>query len=326
MESSAGRSYKNPMDTVPLSESIPEYFNQNRLNEFWKFVCERQSIWERRFLKKLSPPWTKDAILATQRFTNVYRELDPGTRYAIDFILESNCSKADKIFNIMIYRLIGRSDTHRSLGLQYLDSFDPKQMKEKLYAIKSSGRPTFTAAYMVSGYSTMGSKDKILNVTNIFSRLHVTFPNFYRSLTSAKSSEEAYAIIRERDGFGNFLAYQVLIDLFYPLKIYGGKAVLPFSNDDWAAAGPGAKKGILLLLRKSSKVKDIYVMRWLFRNQSSEFVRLGLHFQYLNDANGNIVNISLANIQNCLCEFHKYIKIRDGTGRGRRRFNPSLSI
>ena len=300
------------------SEPISENFNIERLNEFWKFVFERQSVWKRRFLMKLPRPWSKDAIVSSQRFTNIYRELDPGTTYAINSILEKDAPKPDKVFNIMIYRLIGRSDTHKELGFQYLDAFDPKNMEKVLYYIKSRGQPPFTAAYMVSGYNMMGSKDKIVNVTRIFSRLHDNFQEFYNTLIAAKSSEEVYKVIKEKDGFGNFLAYQVLVDLLYPLKVYGGKPILPFSHNDWAAAGPGAKRGIALIQKKTSKMKDLEVMRWLFDNQSAEFERCSLDFPYLKDGSGNAIKISLANIQNCLCEFHKYIKIREGTGRGRR--------
>ncbi len=314
------------MDSGPLSESIPKSFNKIRLDEFWKFLCERQSIWERRFVEKLKPPWTKDTVLSTQRFTNVYRELDPGTKYAIEAILEIDAPKADKIFNIMIYRLIGRSETHKELGFQHLDDFNPKSMEKSLFDIKLRGQPPFTAAYMVSGYSMMGSKDKIINVTRIFSRLRDRFPGFYKKLINTKSSEEAYKIIKENDGFGNFLAYQVLVDLIYPLRAYDNKPILPFSNDDWAIAGPGARKGIKLLINAPSKINELDVMRWLCQNQSSEFERLGIAFPYLKDKSGKPVKISLANIQNCLCEFHKYIKIRDGTGRGRRLFSPSSSI
>ncbi|HEU5441542.1 MAG TPA: hypothetical protein VFU88_19820, partial [Ktedonobacterales bacterium] len=38
------------------------------------------------------------------------------------------------------------------------------------------------------------------------------------------------------------------------------------------------------------------------------------------DTSGMERELSLANIQNCLCEFHKFVKIGEGTGRGRRKF------
>jgi len=134
--------------------------------------------------------------------------------------------------------------------------------------------------------------------------------------------EKVSDVKKEKDGFGNFLSYQVLVDLLYPLKIYDNNPLLPFSNDDWSSPGPGAKIGIKLVLRNNIKIKPLYVITWLRDNQEKEFSRLNLDFKYLLDSKGNKIKLSLANMQNCLCEFHKYIKISNNTGRGRRKFNP----
>lgn len=299
-------------------------FTRERLDLFWRFINERQSVWQRRFLNRLPPPWTSDKILKENRFTNIYRELDPGTVYAINEILERDAPKADKVFNIMIYRLIGRSDTHRKMGFQTLKDFFPEKVESVLRAIKESGEPPFTAAYMVSGYAMMGSHDKITNVVRIFSLWHEKFLDFYKDLSESSSSKQAYELIKRNKGLGNFLAYQILVDLSYPLKVYSGKGVLPFNNDQWAEAGPGAKKGVAMLLKPGAKVKNLEVMEWLRDHQMDEFVRLDINFPFLLDVNGKNVRISLANMQNCLCEFHKYVKISNGNGRSRRKFTPII--
>jgi hypothetical protein len=302
-----------------------EYFQVDRLNLFWWFICERQSIWSRRFIQKLPPPWTEDTIMREERFTNVYRELDPGTKYAINEILETSAPKPDKIFNTMLYRLIGRSETHAAIGFQQLATFDSQYLEYSLKELRDSkGIHIFTAAYMVSGYTLMGSRDKVENVVRLFALLHSNFDDFYSRILSCGSSSHVYDVIRTARGFGNFLAYQVLVDLLYPLKIYEWTPLLPYSHDDWASAGPGAQRGISMLLKEGVKADHLDVMRWLRFHQKVEFVRLGLKFPCLMDHDGEDVEISLANIQNCLCEFHKYVKISEGTGRGRRKFAPLI--
>ena len=77
-----------------------------------------------------------------------------------------------------------------------------------------------------------------------------------------------------------------------------------------------------MLLKEGGRASNLAVMNWLRWNQDAEFARLGLIFHHLLDRSGRPIAISLANIQNCLCEYHKYVKIRSGTGRGRRRFSP----
>ena len=297
-------------------------FQAPRLDLFWTFICERQRVWHRRKLEGLPPPWTQDEILQRERFTNIYRELDPGTQYVITHVLEADAPKPDKIFNTMLYRLIGRAETHATLGFQYLATFDPAQLQAGLQHIRDvEGKPPFTAAYMVSAYNSMGSRDKTVNVSRLFDRLHKNFSTVYAQIEQSRSPADIHAILAAQDGFGNFLSYQVLVDLLYPLKRYDGRPLLPFTHDDWASAGPGAMRGVRMLLAEGVRPDYLDVMRWLRWNQRSEFARLGLDFPFLRAANGAEMEISLANIQNCLCEYHKYVKIRDGVGRGRRKFH-----
>jgi len=304
-------------------------FRSDRLDLFWRFVCERQTIWDKRCARRQPPPWTDDPVLRTERFTNVYRELDPGTHYAIAHILEVAAPKPDKVFNVMLYRLIGRAETHAAVGFQRLEAFDPTHLARVLRRLRDIERkPPFTAAYMVSAYGGLGGGDKIDRVARIFQSLHADAPALFGRIAACQSSAAVYEEVRRVYGFGNFLAYQVVVDLLYPLRAYDGAPLLPFSHDDWASAGPGAQRGIRMLLREGVREVNLAVMHWLRREQRAEFARVGVQFPYLLDPDGSDVEISLANIQNCLCEFHKYVKICEGTGRGRRKFRvPSpLSI
>lgn len=172
----------------------------------------------------------------------------------------------------------------------------------------------------------MGSREKAVNIARLLVGLVEHFDLFHARLRNSDSPVEAYETIHSENGFGNFLAYQILVDLLYPLHICNGRPILPFSHDDWASAGPGAQRGIQMLLGPKGRVQSLEVMRWLRANQHGEFTRLGINFPYLRHTTGECRAISLANIQNCLCEFHKYVKIRSGTGRGRRKFVPNMGI
>jgi len=298
-----------------------EHFNLEMLEAFWEFVCERQLIWHRRFVERKLPPWTDDPILKTTRFTNVYRELDPGTQYALREILETGFPIQDKIFNLMVYRLIGRVETFSVIGVQHVSSFDSSLLEKTLRFIRDvKEKPPFSGAYIVSTYLRMGSRDKVVNIARLFDELAKNFDEVSDRLLACRSAEEAFNELRSVYGFGTFLAYQVLVDLLYPLKINGGRPILPFSHNDWAIAGPGAQRGVKILLSGQTISKDLQVMRWLHEHQRAEFERLRVSFPYLHDQRGEPIPISLSNIENCLCEFYKYIKIQTGTGRGRRRF------
>ncbi|HLC51595.1 MAG TPA: nucleotide kinase domain-containing protein [archaeon] len=51
-----------------------ESFKQDMLDLFWKFVCERQKIWHRRFVEKLPQPWTDDKIMQADEEENSSQE------------------------------------------------------------------------------------------------------------------------------------------------------------------------------------------------------------------------------------------------------------
>ena len=230
--------------SLTKSDEIRSSLDAESLDLFWQFIAERQKVWYRRIVEGRPAPWTDDDILQEYRFTNVYRELDPGMQYVIQNILETDASRRDKLFNVMLYRLIGRLETHEYLGFQSLGTFDAAEFEEQLKHRRDDLEETvFTGAYMASGYNHMGSSDKVENVAALFREL-TDNPSFFDDLLSAESLPDAYDSIRSQPGFGNFLSYQVLVDLLYPVDYYNGDSVLPFSPNDWSSPGPGAQKGL----------------------------------------------------------------------------------
>ena len=306
----------------PFDVARREDFRRDRLDGFFRFVGERQRAWFRRVVLGEDAPWTADEVLGEHRFTNVYRVLDPGTQYAIQSVLERGAPALDRLFNVLLYRLVGRPATHDYIGFQRVDTFDASEFERALRARRDGGEPVFTGAYLVAGYAGFGGSDKVENVARLFGEVAERFDAFYADVRGAAGPEQVYSAIRSLPGFGNFLAYQVLVDLLYPLPAHGGEPFLPFSPDEWAAAGPGAKRGLAVLVDAGADCSDLEAMRWLRQNQAAEFDRLGIDFPWLRDDDGGRIEPSLADVQNCCCEFYKYEKVRTGEGRTRRRFTP----
>lgn len=315
-------------------------WNTTELDTFWRFVYERHSIWNRRFIQQLPrSAWTQDEVLGRNKFTNIYRELDPGTVYCRENILERIAdrdysvplselpSRADVIFNVMLYRLMCSIPTYSGFGFRRLDQFDEHDLDEYLRDIYNTGQPVFGNAYLISPYSSMGSEYKFRNVSRLFGLVQRRFDTFFRRLDTAPTFEKAFKVINLTYGFGPFLAYQVMVDLTYPLpNTKYGSAIIPFSQNDWAKLGPGAIRGFS---RVSKSYNKLLGLKWLQVNQRSEFARLGLDFPYLvehrEDGTSVEVEISLANLQNCFCEYHKYRSIQDGTGKSQRIYVSSVT-
>lgn len=298
----------------------PLRFHTKNLEIFYRFIHERHSIWHRRFVEQRPYPWTADPILQRNKFTNIYRELDPGTQFVMKNILEMAGPREDKVFNVMIYRLMCSIPTYEAVGFQTLADFDEESFRLKLETRYVTGNPVFGNAYLISPYSSMGSPNKYENVARLFGMVHRTFDAFFDRLDRAPTFEDAFHVINNVYGFGPFLAYQVLVDLTYPIpNSYGGSAVIPFSQNDWAKLGPGAVRGFGRLSRAQNRLRGL---KWLWSHQHEKFGEYGLAFPYLEDEYGQAISISLANFQNCLCEFHKYMSIRAGTGKAQRVYTP----
>ena len=294
-------------------------WNQRELDIFWAFVNERHSIWHRRFILGESYPWTDDPILQRNKFTNVYRELDPGTQFSIEHIMKAEASRPDIVFNVMMYRLMCSIPTYSGWGFRRLDEFKEEEFDDYLCDIYNSGLPVFGNAYLISPYSSMGSEYKFRNVSRLFGLLHRNYEAFFKRLDETKTMEQAWKAINSQYGFGPFLAYQVLVDLTYPLRGTINSGILPFSQNEWAKLGPGALRGFG---RLSKSMDTLAGLRWLRENQRLEFYRLRLDFPFLRYLYQQEQEISLANMQNCLCEFHKYRSIQDGVGKSQRLYIP----
>jgi hypothetical protein len=87
--------------------------------DFWRFVYERQAIYARR-LDGLPRPWTTDPVLRERFFTNIFRDLDPGTAVARDIVSAARPAW-ERLWNLMVYRRFNRESTwglidYRELG------------------------------------------------------------------------------------------------------------------------------------------------------------------------------------------------------------------
>ena len=296
--------------------------DKDNIEEFYTFITKRQHIWYNRFVFQMSrPSWTTDPILKKYKFTNVYRILDMGTQYLLDNILHKG-SNLDVLFNIIIYRIFNKIDTYKIIGFTKIDDWDEDKVLLKLKKYKEKGNKIFTGAYMVNAQlhrgtnTTAGKYAKV--ITTFTYNLHIMY---YKVVNYKYGMERTHELFRHVYGIGDFLAYQIILD-----GMYGG--VFPFKEDDWSIAGEGAKRGILYIfpdcdeddpLRRGEKY--LLAMKYLHQNQIFYFDVFKLEFKKFGG-----MEISLSNMQNCLCEYSKYKKAKLGTGRPRQKFRPSTKI
>ncbi|MFB6182427.1 MAG: nucleotide kinase domain-containing protein, partial [Candidatus Nanohaloarchaea archaeon] len=217
----------------------------------------------------------------------------------------------------------GRKETHKTLGNLDYNKFDRQKFVEKLQKRKKEGKPVFTGAYMVSGYQKYKGDNKIENISHLLQKISSQKDNVIKQLEEAEKFKSAYKKVKELPGIGRFLAYQILVDLTYGL----GKRekIIDLNQNEWAKAGPGAEKGLKKLIKDDKKFNENDIMKYLYENQESYFSDLKEDFIFIKNYKGERKRLSLPDIQNCLCEFYKYDKIKNNNGRTRRKFDSQNS-
>lgn len=276
-------------------------------DRYWAYIYERQLIWHKRYQLKLPPPWTIDSVLGSFAFTNVYRELDRGTLYYFDKVLPQllrlrGFTDADLLVGTILYRFFNRWQTWEEVIAPVIAEygFDWDAIEADLRHYKNLGEAVFTSAHMVCAYHTSPGSDKINKVIRFMRLIDAKKHDLLLALRGAKRPIYAWKLLTEQEGIGPFNAYEVYSDLMYT------HGFLPFQEDDWANAGPGAQRGLKLIWPGR---KDWTQMMYELRDQQQEaFAHLGLPFEdiALKNVDGSTRRLTMRNIEHNLCEYFKY--------------------
>jgi hypothetical protein len=317
------------MRSKELWKKLPDVeLIEENLKGFWEFVAERQRIWYRRFVKRLPPPWTKDRLLKSYKFTNVYRELDYGTiwymKHVVPFAKKSVREMLtrdrkpfyDKRINLLwltvMYRLVNRVETFEEVGFLPYFWWGSKcnEWREKLEKRKRRGDQIFTNAHLTLPTHTVG-QTKIDKYMEVLDDLHeVKLLPVFTAIQEAKGLEDVFKALLKIKCVGRFIAYEVCCDLIL------AKAI-PFTENDWVNPGPGCMRGINLIWpRHHTREEYQGDIRWLMKRQEAMFKGYDLKFHQYNHP------LTLRGIEHSLCEYQKYYKMQRKVGKQRMHFVP----
>ena len=287
------------------------------MDDFLRFVVERHRIWEQR-QAGAPQPWTDDPVLATRKFTNVFRVLDPGTQFFLTDLFEPDIDPRDTLMRAFLYRHTGRVEIWELLGVmtgQYptwelLDdlrevwkayrgattTFETKTRwsGEPTTRLKAE-RPNFTNAYLVFPQSQVKGTDKLDSIIDLTKRLFTPgspddiMPEWLR----AKTQAERFKILRRNPGVGDFMSMQILTDWGYQCG--------EDREDEFLVPGPGSIKGAKAL---DPDAKTMDVVRRVVKEVRgvANSPRLGYRSPSLMDIGSNL-----------LCEWSKYVRFREQT-------------
>lgn len=309
-----------PNGDAPLDGKAPQVITSSSapvptavFDTYWRFACERQSLFFNKIRRPNLPPWTDDPILRKHKFTNAYRASDRVSQYLIQNVIYSTetwLQRPEEVFfRTILFKLFNKIETWKllesRLGTISWAEYDFERFDAVLTHSIEAGQTIYSAAYiMPSGRSAFGHERKHRNhlmllekmmADRLPARLHQENPPL----------SDVFETILAYPGIGNFLAYQYAIDLNY-------SPLINRSEDEFVMPGPGALDGIAKCFYSTGSYSPSDVIRYTKDQQENICQKLGISF---HDLWGRPLH--LIDCQNLFCEVDKYARVRHPEFKGR---------
>lgn len=264
---------------------------------YWRFAAARHDVYLRR-LRGDPPPWTDDPVIATWRFTNVYRAADRVSQYLIRNVIYGGDQEPDEVvFRVLLFRWFNRISTWEllteRLGPPSLASFDPSTAERVLATARAEGRRIYSAAYIIP---PVPGEPRPKHAGHLALTVRMLENGLTEQLVTAGSLEGVFRVLQRWPGIGDFLGYQLAIDLNY-------SEVIDHDENDFVIAGPGALDGLSKTWPGLNLRHAADVIRLTVAEQEEQFGRLGIEFPGLFGR-----PLKLIDCQNLYCEISKYAR------------------
>lgn len=325
---------------------------QSNYNEFFETMLERQLVWKRRFIDKKERPWTTNEILRDNKFTNVYRSLDKHSMWEIEhIILDDTLDLKNLIWKMMFFRLFNNPITFSykpetennsfSLfgddeceytsekwknGIPGYDEYDEDEYLAYLKYLRTKDINPFTNAYLIS---SKGDRDTYFCKT-VLPEFHNRLDELIEKCQTITTTDEMFKYLKTFPNIADFMAFQLFMDLSYVNK-FTKHHFMQITEDDGTTIGPGSGLGLRLIFPSAATNKQQLDKLTQLRNDAAEWFKNNayepfpyLHFDkdtkkfYVSDE----PNITLSEIEQWLCEYAKYWKMKIGEGKQRSKFIP----
>ena len=270
---------------------------------FFYWITERHLIYRRRLAGE-PWPWTKDEILKTYKFTNVFRELDRVTQ-EWHKRRKLGAPLPELYFNTILFRFFNWPESYDAIG-GWCKEWDEKRSARILRQRKKEGHKVVTGAYMITNMGRRGAKTDMMckALTQIWKDRHEDL-----KVIKGGTIEDAVWYMAQYPMVGRFVAYEFATDMRYT-RILGDAPDI----DTWANAGPGCKRGLNRLHNRPIRTKP-------HNDQCVEEMRK-LHAIQEKHLPKDFPHLEMRDIEHSLCEFDKYCRAKFGEGRPRSRYTP----
>lgn len=269
---------------------------------YW--IRERYKIYQKKS-NGHPKPWSEDEVFQRTYFCNVHRENDRITRWIRGYY---SPFVDDPMFeyNIILSRFLNWPDTLGRIGYLQND-FPGDRVRKVLEQIESEGKKIWGNAYVITTHGIKMPKARYL-VENVLGGVYYGLGGL-RKECRGKTCGAAAVALQGFEGIGSFLAGQVVADL---KNTVGHPLQDSIDRNHFVVPGPGSLRGL----------------GWFFKNDPN--AGSVANFSGLFPAVRDYVNLNWPeevpfvdnqDLQNCLCEYDKYMRVKTGSGRSKRGYN-----
>lgn len=269
-------------------------------NAYWQLAAERQAIFFNRIAGE-APPWTDDRILNKYKFCNAYRASDRVSQYLIkNVIYQGSQHHEDVVFRTLLFRMFNKIETwqhlQNTLESVTVENFDVNKYADAIQLRIDQSKPIFGGAFILCANKAFGYDKKHMNYLALLRKM-VCEDKIGLHLPQSSSLKDVFMLLRSYPLLGNFMSYQMAIDLNY-------SEVINFSENDFTVAGPGAVRGINKCFEDTTGHSYEYIIQWMVDHQEEAFKTLGIDFQSLWGR-----PLQAIDCQNLFCEVDKYSRV-----------------
>lgn len=255
--------------------------NPDRCLDFLDFVQARHQAWENRQFG-LPQPWTEDPVVATRKFTNIFRAIDPGSQFVITDLRDAD--PVTFLARCFLYRHTNRPDAWRAFAAETgeMPRLENLNLLREFWK-DSKGLQVFSGAYMIYPQSAVPGTNKIDSVIDLTIRL--ASKGVFDDFTRCSEQGQRFKVLRAHKGVADFMSMQILTDFGYSTE---------FREDEFVVPGPGSRKGAAALDMKGE--------------EAVEWAYYALNQNLFNSPVWEGRTPSRMDAQNCLCEFSKWVR------------------
>lgn len=251
----------------------------------------------------LPKPWSDNLVFQTTYFCNVHREDDRVTKWIREFY-SPRVEHPMFEYNIILSRFLNWPDTLEDIG--FVAHHNPDLMQRDLELMAESGRKIWGGAYVITTHGIPMPKATYL-CQNVLSDVYKGL-EWLRTTCRGPTCRGASAALQGIEGIGSFLAAQVVADL---KNTVGHPLYTAEDKKDFVEPGPGSLRGVSWFhFGEPNKVSE-KSFRYYF-----DVVREYVDFHWPKE----VPPVDNQDLQNCLCEYDKYVRVHTGSGRSKRRY------